>query len=192
MTTIKTAGQAKRFFSDRIIHQAEVEKVALSNAERKMLFWSESDPELESSDALDVSATLSTEMSDDEYEAKISGLLRRAYEAECAADAQAKERWRAAAAVLENGDYYISIMVANTIGSTLPLWRRLWGVRAVPAALGAIAACGLAMFAAYRALHLYLGHAPSKDEMGFALWASAAAVGVVAGLYTAVKDRWDK
>ena len=63
-----------------------------------MLFWSESDPEEDGSAALDAAAALSAEMSDDEYEAKIRGLLRRAYQADCAADAQVRERWRAAAA----------------------------------------------------------------------------------------------
>jgi len=188
----ETPSQAKRFFSDRIIRQAGVEKVPLSKAERKMLFWSETDPESDGSAALDAAATLSTEMSDDEYEAKIRSLLRRAYEADCLADPQSKERWRAAAAVLENGDHYISIMVANAIGSKLRWWPQVWGARAVPAALGVIAICGAALFVAQRAVQTYLGRSPSNDEFGFSLWAIALAAGVVVGLYHAAKKQWDK
>jgi hypothetical protein len=189
---IETPKQAKRFFSDRIIHQAGAEHVPLSTAERKMLVWSESDPELHGSDALDAAATLSTEMSDDEYEAKITGLLRRAYEADCAADVQARTQWRAAADVLNRGDYYISIMVNDAIGSKVRLWPQAWGLRAVPAALGAFAACGVALFAASWVVQKYLGRAPSKDEMGFAIWAAGLVGAVVVGLHHMLKKRWSK
>jgi hypothetical protein len=189
---VTTASQAKRFFSDRVVHQASIENVPLSKAERKMLFWSESDPEWEGSDALDATTALSAEMSDDQYEAKITGLLKRAYEAECAADGQAKGRWQAAAAVLNSGDYYISIMVNDAIGSKLRLWPHVWGVRAVPAALGVIAICGLARFGAWRVIKSYLGHDPSQDEFGFALWSAALAGGVAVGMWHMLKKRWEQ
>jgi hypothetical protein len=188
---METASQAKRFFSDRIVHQASVESVPLSKAERKMLLWSESDPELEGSDALGAATALSAEMSDDEYEAKMTGLLKRAYEADCAADGQARGRWQAAAAVLNDGDYYISIMVNDAIGSKLRLWPQVWGVRAVPAALGAFAICGVALFVG-RLVKSYLGHDPSKDEFGLALWSAALAGGVAVGLWHMLKKRWDQ
>lgn len=40
-----TQAHAKRFFVEKVIHQAEFEGLQLSPAERTMLSWSESDPE---------------------------------------------------------------------------------------------------------------------------------------------------
>ena len=39
--------EAKQFFAQRVIAQAEKEGVCLSEAERHMLSWSESDPEFQ-------------------------------------------------------------------------------------------------------------------------------------------------
>ena len=72
--------QAKQFFAGRVIRQAESEGMPLSEAERHMLLWSESDASFEPD--LQLADALSSQMSDDEYESKISGLLRRAFRKE--------------------------------------------------------------------------------------------------------------
>jgi hypothetical protein len=54
---------------------------------------------------------LAAEMSDEEYESKISSLLARSFSADVAANSQAAHLWQQARTVLEEGDYYISIMV---------------------------------------------------------------------------------
>jgi hypothetical protein len=42
---VRTQTEAKRFFVDKVLAQAGAEGMTLSDAERKMLFWSESDPD---------------------------------------------------------------------------------------------------------------------------------------------------
>jgi len=79
-----TQTEARRFFTDRVIWQAEAERIAFSDDERQMLLWSESasdsvaDPEL--------AHRLSAEISDADYESKIAGLIQRSFAADIAAD----------------------------------------------------------------------------------------------------------
>jgi hypothetical protein len=40
---LSTQGQAKRFFVERIVAQAALEQLPLSDAQRRMLSWSESE-----------------------------------------------------------------------------------------------------------------------------------------------------
>ena len=42
---IRTHSEAKRFLVDKVVAQARVERTPLSDAERQMLSWSESDPD---------------------------------------------------------------------------------------------------------------------------------------------------
>jgi len=66
-------GQAKRFFVDRIVAQAATDGIPLSEAERQMLGFSESDPEYVVDPAL--VDRLEREISDDDYEAKVANLI---------------------------------------------------------------------------------------------------------------------
>jgi hypothetical protein len=61
----------------RVIIQAEKDRVRLSEVERCMLIWSESDSDFEPN--LKLAGMLQEGMSDDEFEAKIGGLIKRAY-----------------------------------------------------------------------------------------------------------------
>jgi hypothetical protein len=78
LTVFSTEGEAKRFFVERIVAQATFEQLPLSVAEQRMLSWSESDPEYKVDVSLPVQ--LQAEASDESYEAKIAGLVQRAYQ----------------------------------------------------------------------------------------------------------------
>src|SRR5437868_2079768 len=81
----QTQGEAKRFFVQKLIEQAASEGAPLSKAERGMLSWSETDPELtltaDQADAL--REELASEVSEEEYEASMAELTRRALRARC-------------------------------------------------------------------------------------------------------------
>lgn len=95
---MKTQTEAKRFFAEKVIHQARAEHVPLTDAERRMLSWSESDPDF-NADPQQVD-DLASQMSDKEFETKIAGLLTRACAAECAADPHSRDAWQQARSVL--------------------------------------------------------------------------------------------
>ena len=116
--------EAKRFFANRVIQQANAENVALSDAERRMLSWSESDPEFNADPAL--ALQLASEMSDDEYEARIAGLLKRGFAADRAADPRATDVWRQAHQVLGQGDHYILVMIDRAVGPKMKHWWQFW------------------------------------------------------------------
>jgi hypothetical protein len=121
---VRTQTEAKRFFADRVVRRAQVEGVSLSEAERHMLLWSESDPDFTPDLAL-VEA-LTNQTSDEDYEAKIAGLLTRSFAEDVAADRTAPDLWRHVISVLNQGDHYIAIMIGQSIGPKLKPWWRFW------------------------------------------------------------------
>lgn len=58
--------EAKRLFVEKVLTQARIEGVSLSDAERKMLSWSESDPDFATD--LQLPPQLAAEIFDEEYE----------------------------------------------------------------------------------------------------------------------------
>lgn len=116
--------EAKAFFADKVAQQARSEGLRLSDAERRMLSWSESDPDFIAEPGL--ADQLALEMSDEEYEAKIAGLLERSFESNVAADPAARKAWRQMHAALSEGDYYILIMIDRAVGAKLRPWWQFW------------------------------------------------------------------
>jgi hypothetical protein len=121
---VNTQAEAKRFFVEKVTERASNDGVSLSRAERWTLQFSESDPEFVVDPRL--VNELASEMSDEEYEAKIAGLLERSYAAEFAADAGARAVWQQAHSVLEQGDHYIQNMIDLAVGRKLKRWWEFW------------------------------------------------------------------
>ena len=117
--TFHSESEAKKFFAQRVITQAETEGVPLSEAERHMLSWSESDPEF--SPNYELAAKVDQEIPQDEYEAKIRDLLERSYRYDIRIDPTAETRYREACKILKQGDHYILIMVKQALR---PKWQR--------------------------------------------------------------------
>ena len=105
--------QAKRFFVEKIVAQAELEGIPLSDAERQMLSFSESDPEFIVDPA--VVQRLEAEISDEDYEAKVAGLVQRSYEREFEEDHGTREMYREAHRVLSQGDHYLLVMIDRVL-----------------------------------------------------------------------------
>ena len=106
--------QAKRFFANKIIAQAALENINLSEAEGKMLLFSESDPEFILDPA--IVARFDTEISEQDYEIKVTDLLQRAYKHDIESDCNAQDIYRKAYEVLRQGDHYLQVMIDQAIG----------------------------------------------------------------------------
>ena len=117
-------GQAKRFFADRIVAQAAREGQPLSENERWMLSFSESDPELVVDHAR--VAALAAEISDPDYENKIAGLIERACTADIASSPDALPSYREAFTVLNQGDHYLLIMLKRGLARWVRPWWAFW------------------------------------------------------------------
>jgi predicted RNA-binding Zn-ribbon protein involved in translation (DUF1610 family) len=118
---VRTQLEAKRFFVERVIQRARAERVPLSDAERQMLSWSESDPDFIADPRL--VEQLASELPDDAYEEKIAGLLNRGFVEDAAVDPRATAAWRHARSVLGQGDHYIVFMIDRAVGSRFKRWR---------------------------------------------------------------------
>jgi len=121
---VQTQSEAKRYFVDKVLRQARSEGVTLSDAERRMLSWSESDPDFNVDPEL--ADQLSAEMSDQQYESNVIGLLERRFAADAAEDPGSREAWQQAYAVLAQGDHYILIMIDQAVNLKRKQWWEFW------------------------------------------------------------------
>ena len=103
---------------------AHAELKPLSDSERQMLSFSESDPEFIVDPAL--VNKLAAEISDEDYERKIGGLLKRAYQRDLARNSVARDTYREAYTVLNQGDHYLLIMINQALGRQLRPWWAFW------------------------------------------------------------------
>jgi hypothetical protein len=117
-------GQAKRFFVDKIVAQAVTERAPLSDAERQMLSFSESDPDFAVDPAL--VEKLQAETSDEDYEARVAGLLERSWKRDVETDSNSGSLYRQAFTTLSQGDHYLLIMIEPALRKHLRPWWAFW------------------------------------------------------------------
>jgi len=65
-------------------------------------------------------------MSDEEYETKIVKLLKHAFAADLNAGPHARDVWRRARQMLQQGDHYILVMVDSAVGPQMKRWWQFW------------------------------------------------------------------
>ena len=124
MRSFATETEARQFFIEKIVQQAQREGVSLSEDERQMLLWSESAPNSVADPAL--AERLAAEISDADYESKVVELLRSSFKGDTAVHPSAKEVWGAALSVLRRGDHYILVMISEAVGKNLKPWWQIW------------------------------------------------------------------
>lgn len=101
--------EAKEFLIGEIVKEAARRGVALSEIERKELYFSETDWTLP--DMAEMNAAFDAEYDSDEYEAKIADLIS-SFRAEAKkSNRPALDSWKDAAHALRNEDHYLLVMV---------------------------------------------------------------------------------
>lgn len=117
--------EAKDVLVNEIAGQASLESDPLSDLERRMLYFTESGdcPE----DFLKLNDAFEAEYDTSEYEKKISGLAKRAYQRLKSENSAGLQVWHQAVKKLSQGDHYIMVMVPNRRGEKLPLsfWKTI-------------------------------------------------------------------
>lgn len=109
MKEFATDKQALDFIADRIAAEARREGTPLSEVERKMLYFSDTDWTLP--DMAEVSADFDRDYDQDEYEGKIAGLIGKIAAGFKESDPAGQEGWDAAIGKLSGGDRYLLVMV---------------------------------------------------------------------------------
>lgn len=125
---MNTQSEAKRFFADKIIAEAEREGASLSEAERWSLLWSESDPEFVAQlDAQfdahpELEEQLDGVMSDERFEPKVRRLFEAVCRRETQGDTAVRDEYRRAYRLLREHDHYIMVMIDESLARKLSLW----------------------------------------------------------------------
>jgi hypothetical protein len=123
---IRTEQEAKSFFVAAILAQASREGVRLSDSEQWMLRFSESEPEFRVDP--ERIAAFESETTDRAYEAKVTALIRGAYQNDVRLDGGADAAYRQARASLANGDHYLTPIIDQALGARVqPGAARVWG-----------------------------------------------------------------
>jgi hypothetical protein len=137
MTGFTEVRKAKEFLIGRILLEAQLEGVPVSELERKMMYFSESGWTLPDMEA--VNETFSDEYDMMEYEQKIGSLVRHYLGRVRKADREQFKAWQEAVEVLKEEDHYLLVLIQAPTGeSALPPSSRMLQLVAMGAALGCL------------------------------------------------------
>lgn len=170
-TRFHSAREAKEFLASRIAEQAQRDHVQLSEVEQKMLYFSETDWTLP--DMSEVSQEFDRDYDQDQYEEKVTTLVRHAYKRALRGPRDDHENWWSAIRLLSSEDHYVLVMI------------RLAGLRP---RLDQLKLLGAGVFVAtlwvclvFLSIYLRTRHGvffdkymPSSDNLEFLYWAIPA------------------
>jgi hypothetical protein len=109
MAAFQSEREAKEFLVSRVVEEAKRENVALSDVERKMLYFSETNWTLP--DIASVSEDFDREYDQAEYEKKITRVIREAAKGDRQESPELYNQWWDAIQLLKKGDHYILVMI---------------------------------------------------------------------------------
>jgi hypothetical protein len=107
--------EAKHFLAQQTAEQAALENVPLSDLEKRMMYFTEVEecPE----DPIALNEAFEAEYDTEEYEAKISKLMRHAHQRIKKSNPEAARQWNEAVRELSKGDHYILILCGEGLDS---------------------------------------------------------------------------
>jgi hypothetical protein len=121
-------GDAKRFLIARVIAEADLEHAPLLDLEKRMLAFSESDPSF-TEDPAAINNEFERGCNSDEYENKITQLLKNARDRDGESTPGREQEWKDALEALRKEDHYILVMAAKAFpgeaGGVLGLGNRM-------------------------------------------------------------------
>ena len=100
--------EAKDFLVQETAKQASIEGAPLSELEKRMMYFTEN--EEMSEDPIALNDEFEAKHDTDEYEAKISGLLHRAYGRIKKENPEAARQWKQAIRDISKGDHYLPVL----------------------------------------------------------------------------------
>lgn len=174
MKRFRTAREAKEFLVSRIVEEAQRENVVLSEPERKMLFFSETGWTLP--DMAAVSDEFDRSFDQNEYEKKVSRLIRSAYGRACKESSEQYDFWWEAVRLLSKEDHYLSAIIQRAGLRPRGDVSKLWATgTAIVAAL--VAGIFLILWLSEKYKINFGKYSLTRESIGFYAW--GAAIGVV-------------
>ena len=105
--------EAKDFLVQETAKQASIEGVPVSKLEKRMMYFVENEEMGE--DPLALNEEFEAEYDTDEYEAKIHGLLHRAYARVKKENPETARQWKEAIREMSKGDHYLPVLWGDGI-----------------------------------------------------------------------------
>lgn len=102
--------QAKDFLAQQAADQAALEKVPFSDLEKRMMYFTESDPS-SCDNPIDLNADFEKQYDTKEYEPKISRLLHHSYTRLKNENREKLRYWTEAIDTLRKGDHYVLVLL---------------------------------------------------------------------------------
>ena len=109
---------AKQFLISKVVEEAEMEHVSLSEVERKMLYFTEAHPSIP--DIYEVYTEFERTYDADEYEEKVAALLKTARDRDVKESSGGGRQGKEALDALKTEDHYILVMVNQAFGASSP------------------------------------------------------------------------
>jgi hypothetical protein len=103
------AREAKDFLADQAAQQAALDRIPISDLEKRMMYFTESDP-ASCADPVRLNDEFEKKYDTAEYEAKMSRLLHRAHKRLKAENPEGKLQWDEAISTLAKGDHYVLVL----------------------------------------------------------------------------------
>jgi hypothetical protein len=120
--------QAKDFLVEQTVEQAALDGVALADVEKRMMYFTESDP-ASCDNPIELNDEFEAEHETKEYETKISLLLHHAYSRLKQENPERARNWDEAIRTLRKGDHYLLVMVDQSMVSGITWWMPiLWKI----------------------------------------------------------------
>jgi hypothetical protein len=163
MKAFHSGREAKEFLISELVAEAQRENVALSEVERKMLYFTESGWTLP--DMMQVSEDFDREYDQAEYERKIAKLITKADTRIRNGSREDYDRWWAAIRFLQREDHYISVMIR--LAGLRPRGDQL---RLFATGLGIVTCILVCTFLSIK----YNIPMPSRGDLGIFVWAVLA------------------
>jgi hypothetical protein len=107
MNSFRTAREAKKYLISRILAQADRDDIPLSEVEKNMLYFSETDWTLPN--MMEIGQEFDQTYNQDEYERKIGQLIRRIYDQPDIKHDD--DRWKEAVQRLRGEDHYLLVLI---------------------------------------------------------------------------------
>jgi hypothetical protein len=101
--------QAKDFLAQQAAEQATLDSTSLSDIERRMMYFTESDPK-SCDDPLALNNEFEAQCDTTEYETKMARLLQHAHQRVKTEDPEGKRTWEQAIGELRKGDHYLLVL----------------------------------------------------------------------------------
>jgi hypothetical protein len=103
-----TVQEAKDFLVAQVMQQAALEGLAISDVEKRMMYFTESEDAVE--DPIALNEEFEAQYDTEEYERKISGLFKAAHKRLRKENPISIDKWKEYVRFLKKGDHYILIL----------------------------------------------------------------------------------